>query len=102
MAPPVQQYVYDYATLAEATGMTTSGVSQHVSRGNLDPNDLVSVAAFLARHGTEEVRLRIIYKMMMIDRQVTERHRPQSTEGIPRTHEGKLEPTIKKRDPKKR
>jgi len=101
MAPPVQQFVYDYATLAEATGLTPSGVSQHVSRGNLDPHDLVSVAAFLARHGTEEVRLQIIYKMMMIDRQTTERHRPQSTEGIGRDHDGRIEIKHSKRAPKK-
>jgi len=91
MAPQAQQFCFDYNTLSELTGMTTSGISQHVSRGNLKPHDLVSVAAFLARHGTEEVRLQIIYKMMMIDRQVSERKRIQSTEGISRTHEGKIE-----------
>jgi len=91
MAPPVQKFYYDYATLAELTGMTPAGISQHVSRGNLKPHDLVSVAAFLARHGSEDVRLEIIHKMMMIDRQVSERQRPQSTEGFTRDHEGKVE-----------
>ncbi|HBJ34833.1 MAG TPA: hypothetical protein DDZ51_08735 [Planctomycetaceae bacterium] len=101
MAPPVQKFCYDYSDLSRLTGMTTSGVSQHVSRGNLIPSDLVSVASFLARHGTEDVRLEIVYRMMMIDRQTSERERPQSTEGIGRDHDGKIEIKHSKRAPKK-
>jgi hypothetical protein len=37
----------------------------------------------------------------MIDRQTTERHRPQSTEGIGRDHDGKIEIKHPKRAPKK-
>ena len=95
MAPPVQRFHYDYADLARLSGLTPSGISKHVGRGSLDPHDLVSVAAFLARHGTEDVRMEIMTRMMMIDRQHSERKRPQSTEGIARTREGKVEYEVK-------
>lgn len=89
MAPSAQKFCFDYNDLVRLTGMTHSGISKHVGRGNLNPNDLVSVASFLARHGTEEVRLEIVHRMMMIDRQISERNRPQSTEGVPRK-DGKI------------
>jgi hypothetical protein len=91
MAPPFKTFTYGYAELMELCGMTKAGVSQAVSRGTLDPADLVSVAAFLARYGQPDVRMEILSKMIGLDRQIIERGRPQSTVGIARTHDGKLE-----------
>lgn len=90
MATTQQRFGFTYDDLQKLTGLTKSGVSQHVCRGNLDANSLVSVCAFLARYGTPEVRLEIMEKMMGIDRQTIERGRPQSTTGIPRMPGGKL------------
>lgn len=90
------QYVYTREDLEALTGLTSAGISQHISRGNLDPTDLVSVAAFLARYGTEDVRLEIVRRMVGIDRQEAERTRPQSTRGIGRDEVGRVaEPAAK-------
>lgn len=91
MAPPLKTFSYGYPELEKLCGMTKAGISQAVSRGTLDPADLVSVAAFLARYGQPDVRMEILAKMIGLDRQMIERGRPQSTVGVARTHEGKLE-----------
>jgi hypothetical protein len=90
MAYPPRQFGFTYDDLERITGLTKSGVSQHVCRGNLDPSDLVSVCAFIARYGKPEVRLEIMEKMMGIDRQTVERRRPQSTIGIMRDELGRV------------
>jgi len=84
MATAPQIFSFTYKDLQEITGLTKAGVSQHVSRGNLQAYDLTSVVAFIARYGKPEIRLEIMEKMMGIDRQVLERGRRQSTVGVPR------------------
>jgi len=84
------------------TGMTKSGVSQAVTRGILEPGNLLSVSAFLVRYGTPEVRLELMSRMLGVDRQATERNRPQSTVGSTRTATGKLEPAVDSEPRKKR
>lgn len=96
MAPIRAEYVYTRQHLEELTGLTKSGISQHIARGNLVMEDLVSVAAFLARYGTEDVRLEIVRRMVGIDRQEAERTRPQSTRGVGRDEVGRVaEPAAK-------
>ncbi len=91
MAHSPEQFGFTYGDLQRITGLTKSGVSQHVSRGNLVATDLVSVCAFIARYGKPEIRLEIMQRMMGIDRQVMERGRPQSTIGIVRDHLGRVD-----------
>lgn len=60
------------------------------------------MATFIARYGKPEVRLRIVERMLNIDRQESERARVQSTAGIGRTAAGKIaKATEKKRATKK-
>ena len=89
MSTSQQRFGFTYDDLQRLTGLTKSGVSQHVVRGNLVATDLVSVCAFIARYGKPEIRLEIMQKMMGIDRQTIERGRPQSTVGVPR-EDGKI------------
>lgn len=91
VAPPVKVYTYTYSDLERLTHLTKTGVSQAVCRGILEPNDLLSVCAFLVRYGSPDVRLHLMERMLGLDRQETERNRPQSTVGIGRDHDGKLE-----------
>lgn len=90
MAQPRRIFSFTYADLQELTGLSKAGVSQHIKRGNLDANDLLSTCAFLCRHGKPEIRLEIMQKMMGIDRQVVERNRPQSTLGVRRDQFGRV------------
>jgi len=101
MAPPHKIFSYGYAELMELTGMTKAGISQAVTRGTLEPDSLVSVCVFLARYGRQDIRMEILTRMIGIDRQSIERGRPQSTVGIPRTHDGKLETPSPGRRPRK-
>lgn len=60
MARPVFQWTFGYTDIAKLCGVSTNAVSQAVSRGNLAPDDLLSVATFIAAHGEEEVRIEIM------------------------------------------
>jgi hypothetical protein len=91
VAPPVKVFTYTYADLERLSGMTKTGVSQAVSRGILMPDDLLSVCAFLGRYGTPDVRLELMSRMIGVDRQTAERSRVQSTPGVGRTQDGRLE-----------
>ena len=91
MAPPPKVFQYGYADLERLCDMTNTGISQAVSRGILEPHDLLSVAAFLVRYGSPDVRLHLVERMIGVDRQAAERARVQSTVGIGRDHSGKVE-----------
>ncbi len=60
MARPTFEWTFGYADIAKLCGISSNAVSKAVSRGNLVPDDLLSVATFLAAHGREEVRLEIV------------------------------------------
>ncbi len=83
-------YTYTRGDLEKLAGMTKAGISQHIIRGNLVVDDLVSVTAFLARYGTPTVRMEILTRMMGFDRQAMERARPQSTRNVRRDTEGRV------------
>jgi hypothetical protein len=103
MAHPPQQFVFTYRDLQEITGLSKTGVSQHVSRGNLNANDLVSVCAFIARYGRPDVRMEIIEKMLGIDRQIEERTRPQSLSRNPKaTQQAVAEESLKYKSAKRK
>ena len=95
MAIAPYSWSYCYEDIARLTGLSLSALSQHVKRGNLEPSSLESVASFLVRYGTPEVRLRMMERMLNIDRQVIERTRIQSTTGVGRV-DGKIAATKKK------
>lgn len=54
------EFRYDYQDLAALSGLAKNSVYQHTRRGNLDPADLSSVVVWLARHGTLDLRRRMI------------------------------------------
>lgn len=62
-----REYVFTYADLAEATGLTKNAISQHVVRGHLDPEDLQSVAVYLARYASESLKERMFKALMRRD-----------------------------------
>jgi hypothetical protein len=59
MAKP-RLFQYTLLDLAEVSGLTYDVVKQHRRRGLLDPACLSSVVVWLAKHGSEEARLRIL------------------------------------------
>lgn len=87
-----QEFTYTRGDLEQLTGMTKAGISQHIGRGNLDMESLVSVAAFIVRYGTPDVRLAIMMRAMGVDRQEAERSRPQSTKNYGRDKKGRVIP----------
>jgi len=89
-----KQYTYSRKDLEELTGMTKAGISQHIGRGNLDMESLISVAAFIVRYGTPEVRLAIMMRAMGVDRQEAERARPQSSKNYGRDKKGRVVPRV--------
>lgn len=61
------EYVFTYEDLARATGLSRNAISQHVVRGHLDAEDICSLAAYLARYGTDEVRTEIMKALLRRD-----------------------------------
>ncbi len=60
MPRPERQCTFTYRDLAELCGMTPNGIAQHISRGKLDPDNLRSVALFLARYAAHDLRLEML------------------------------------------
>lgn len=85
-----EQFTYTRKDLEELTGMTKAGISQHIGRGNLNMESLASVAAFILRYGTPDVRLSIMMRAMGVDRQEAERARPQSSKSYGRDKHGRV------------
>ena len=78
MARPTFEWTFGYADIAKLCGVHPNTVSKAVSRGNLVPNDLLSVATYLAAHGQEDVRVEIVTAFARMG-QYTYRGRPAST-----------------------
>lgn len=74
MAIPDREYSFTYRDLANATGLTRNAISQHVSRGKLDPDDLESIAVYLSRYAREDLRKKMILSAI-------ERQRPDDPGG---------------------
>ena len=55
-----EQHTWTYDDLADLTGMARNTVYRHVSRGTLDPDSLESVLYWLARHGTSDVKRKLL------------------------------------------
>lgn len=54
------EWQFGYAEIADLCDVTPNAIAQAVRRENLVPDDLLSVATYLAAHGSEEVRLEIV------------------------------------------
>jgi len=64
--PHPTEFRYTYQTLAKLSGMALNSIHQHVTRGNLDPADLESVLYWLARHGRQKLRQRLVAYAMAV------------------------------------
>lgn len=67
MPPQDREYCFTYRDLAAATGLARNTVSQHVVRAHLDPHDIESVAIYLARYGSDELREQMVRAMIRRD-----------------------------------
>jgi len=63
-----REFTFTYTTLAELIGLTRNAVHQHASRGRFDPTDLASVCVYLARYGSQELKMEIIKKALDVSR----------------------------------
>jgi hypothetical protein len=59
MANPAE-FFYTYRDLGRLSGLRLNTISQHVRRGNLDPGALESVVLWLSRHGSLDLRQRML------------------------------------------
>jgi hypothetical protein len=55
-----ESFFWHYQDLEELTGKQKLSLYQHTTRKTLDPHSLESVVYFVARHGTPEVKRRIL------------------------------------------
>jgi hypothetical protein len=60
MARPITQYSYNYEDIKKLTDLSRNMIHQYVTRGDLDPYNLESLVLFLARHGKDDLKLRMI------------------------------------------
>lgn len=63
MGRPQARWEFGYRELAQACGVEENTIRQHVSRGTLKPDDLISVVTFVAAMGTEDIGLEIFRAM---------------------------------------
>ena len=64
MGRPKHTYSFGYDEIADLTGISNNAVSKAVARELLDPDDLLSVAAYIAAHGTEGARMEIMQALI--------------------------------------
>jgi len=64
MGRPRLTFSFTYESIAELCGISTNAVSKAVARDLVDPEDMLSVACYLAAHGTEEARMEIMQAMI--------------------------------------
>ncbi len=57
---PIEVWTYNYEVLARLTDQPADTVRQHRIRHKFDPNKLETVAVYLARFGTAEIRKAIV------------------------------------------
>lgn len=55
-----EAHVWYYDELVKLTGKTRNTIYQHVRRGSFNPDDLGSVVAWVARHGTPAIKRAIL------------------------------------------
>lgn len=60
MSRKPQVFSYTLADLSRMTGLSMNSVYQHKTRGGFDPEQPETVFIWLARHGTPELRRRMI------------------------------------------
>ncbi|WP_430451079.1 hypothetical protein [Rhodopirellula europaea] len=66
MAPPRNQWTYDYETIANILGITVASLRSSASKGRnqLDPSDLKSVLLYIAVNGPDSLRMEILKAMI--------------------------------------
>ena len=60
MGRPKLVYSYGLDDIAEVCGQTKNAVNKAIHRGILVPDDLLSVACYIAAHASEQTRLEVV------------------------------------------
>lgn len=55
-----ERHYWDYDDLVRITGKTRNTIYKHVERGSFDPNDLMSVVLWVARHASMDRKRQIL------------------------------------------
>ncbi len=67
MPPSAATFTYGYLDLAKLTNMATDTVYQHASRGEFDPERIDTVMLWLAKHGSDKLRIALMHALIRVD-----------------------------------
>jgi hypothetical protein len=62
-----KQFTFGYSDILKMTDVSMDALFQHVSRGELDPNDIKSVVMWVAKYGSSSVRMNLIRSLIRDD-----------------------------------
>jgi hypothetical protein len=62
-----KQFTFYYSDILKMTDVSMDALFQHVSRGELDPNDIKSVVMWVAKYGSSSVRMNLIRSLIRDD-----------------------------------
>jgi len=60
-------FTFTYDDISRVTGMSPNVTQKHLGRGYVDPDDLESLLLYLARYGSQELKMRIIEQALRRD-----------------------------------
>ena len=69
--PVREEWVYNFETLANITGLKANTIVQFRKRGIFDPARLESVLLLIARHGPRELRIELVTQALSKDSEIT-------------------------------
>lgn len=64
MGRPRLVFSFTYESIAGLCGISANAVSKAVARDLVDPEDMLSVACYIAAHGTDEARMEMMQAMI--------------------------------------
>jgi hypothetical protein len=62
-----KQFTFYYSDILKVTDVSMDALFQHVSRGELDPNDLKSIVMWVAKYGSSSVRMNLMRSLIRED-----------------------------------
>lgn len=78
MGRPKLSFSFNYEDISSLCGVSTNAVSKAVNREIVDPDDLLSVACYIAAHGHDDARMELMQALIRSGDYVY-RGRPKST-----------------------
>ena len=78
MPPKPQTWTFGYEDLMELTGKKANALHQDRRRELFEPNDLASIVCYLARHGTPDLRKRMIHAALDMEFDKPAARRPRT------------------------